>query len=457
MLATPGGTPRRRRLLPVLVASVVLAGCSGGVPPAVPPSLPPSVGGSPAGAPGGGRPGADVDDADVAGFGVDLDLALRSGDVEQWLALFALTDGDELQRQRDWYAAVHAVPMDIREMHVAAVQQHGSTTGFGPRVDLAFRHQVTGADPEPAVEQYRVRLGRQDGRVRIVEVGNVRSVETGYPQPWDLTRVEVLERGAVVVIAQEELREEAEELLPALDLAATTVLEEFPVAGVSRMVVSLTTPEVFEDVVDATGSEFAGISQVLPTVADVEPGGAGGLPPLVDGDGLAVRLQLNGEYAYSEWEYYADDLAHGSPLLRHEGVHLALTLAEPWAAPPSWAAEGFAGWYEVAADEVLREEHLWWLGDLSRDGVAETLPPRLPLTFYADDAEELTRNYVESAAVFLYVEDAFGWDTTIDLGVALNAVEWPTDDLEEVLRQHLDLTPEEFEQGYLDWLAGRLD
>lgn len=422
----------------------------------MPPSLPPSVAGSPAGAPGAGQPGADVDDADVAAFGGELDSALRSGDVEQWLALFGLTDGDELQRQRDWYAAVHAVPMDVREIHVAAVQQHGSTTGLGPRVDLAFRHQVSGADPEPAVEQYRVRLGRQDGHVRIVEVGNVRSVETGYPQPWDLTKVEVLERGAVVVITQEELREEAEELLPALDLAAATVLEEFPVPDVTRMVVSLTTPEVFEDVVDATGSEFAGISQVLPTVADVEQGGAGELPLLVDGEGLAVRLQLNGDYAYSEWEYCADDVAHGSPLLRHEGVHLALTLAEPWAAPPSWAVEGFAGWYEVAADEVLREEHLWWLADLSQDAVAERLPPRLPLTFYSDDAEELTRNYVESAAVFRYVEDTWGWDTTVELGVALNAVETPLDDLGPVLEKHLDLGPEEFEEGYLAWLVDTL-
>lgn len=439
----------------MVAALLGVTGCSGGVPPTVPPSVPVALA-EPGVAPADVGSGAPIERAEVVAFSAELDTALQSGDVEQWLDLFALADEADVQHQRDWFAAVHAVPMDLREIHPVHIRWPTSAAPDGPRVDLALRHQVRGADPEPAVELYRAHLGRRDGQVRIVGIGGADSVRSGYPQLWDLEPVEVLEGEVVLVLTQRDRVPEAEELLPALDRAASEVLADFPVPGVSRMVVTLTDGDAFEELVTVRGSGFAGITEQLPTAPEVRTAGDGGLSSLPEGAGTAVRLHLGAEYTATEWALYDDEADGGSPLMRHEGVHLAMALTEPAGAPPSWAAEGFAGWYEVAPDEVLREQHLWWLDKVSGDASVEGLPPALPWSFYTDDTELLDRNYAESAAVFRYVEDTFGWDTTVALGADLHALEWYTDDIGPLLEGHLGLTPEEFEQGYLDWLAAAL-
>lgn len=456
MLASVGGSRLSRWSVATAVAALLgVSGCAGPVPPTVPPSLPVAPVGDPA-APAAqpAAAGEPIGKPDVAALEADLDAALQSGDVDRWLAHFALDDEEDLQQERDWFAGVHAVPMDLREIRLTEMQSHSSATRLGPQVDLVLRHQVAGADPVPAIQEYRVRLGRHDGEVKVVEVNHVRSAQTGYPQLWDLGPIEVRQRGAVVVLTQEDLVDEVEQMLPALDDAAAAVLEDFPVPDVTRMVVTIAGEDQFGEIVAETGAELAGVAQVLFTADEV--GRSDGLSRLAGTDALAVRLHLDHDYTWSEWDYYGDELSAGSPLLRHEAVHLALTMTEPAAFPPSWAAEGFAGWYEVAEDEILREDHLWWLEDLSADEPAEGLPPRFPRGFYADDEDEISRNYAEAAAVFLYVEEAYGREATVDLGLALNALQRPNADLEDLLGEHLDVGTEEFEQGYLDWLARTL-
>jgi hypothetical protein len=456
MLAPVGGSRLSRWSVATAVATLLgVSGCAGPVPPTVPPSLPVALAGAPTVPAAQPAAAAEpIGKPDVAALAERLNTALQSGDVDQWLANFALDDEEDLQRERDWFAGVHAVPMDVREVHLTGMQSHSSATRLGPQVDVVFRHQVRGADPVPALEQYRVRIDRRDGEVKVVEANHVRSAQTGYPQLWDLGPIEVRESGAVVVLTQENLVEEVEEMLPALDAAAAAVLQDFPVPEVTRMVVTIAGEDEFGEIVAETGAELAGVAQVLYTAEEV--GRSDGLSVLEGADAFAVRLHLDHEYAWDEWEYYGSELTAGSPLLRHEAVHLAMTMTEPEAFPPSWAAEGFAGWYEMVEDEALREDHLWWLEDLVGDEPADGLPPRLPRSFYTDDEDEISRNYAESAAVFLYVEDAYGREATVDLGLALNALQRPNAELDDLLGAHLDLSTEEFERGYLDWLAANL-
>jgi hypothetical protein len=107
-----------------------------------------------------GGPSGPVGDVELMEFGEQLTGALESGDVEAWLALHDLDDVATAQ-QRDWFAAVHAVPMDLREMHPTSVLDSDPPgEGSGAVVEFGFRHQVTGADLVPSLEYYRLTLQR---------------------------------------------------------------------------------------------------------------------------------------------------------------------------------------------------------------------------------------------------------------------------------------------------------
>ncbi|NLG21174.1 MAG: hypothetical protein GX555_07035, partial [Actinomycetales bacterium] len=87
---------------------------------------------------------------DALALGEHLTEALASGDVEAWLERTDLDESAE-QQQRDWFAGVQAVPMDLREMHPTFLVRVDDGAG-GALVRYAFRHQVTGVDAVPVIE-----------------------------------------------------------------------------------------------------------------------------------------------------------------------------------------------------------------------------------------------------------------------------------------------------------------
>ncbi|MCK0110614.1 hypothetical protein MWU75_00445 [Ornithinimicrobium sp. F0845] len=495
--------PSGRLSLPAaaLLAALV-SGCAASAPVTVTPARPlestqaaptprdgavPGPGGEAAGGRGGeetregrGEKAAVTTDELIA-LGAELTAALESGDVEQWLALTTLT-GEDAQQQRDWFAGVHAVPMDVREMHPTwLLERDVDGPVHGPLVEFSFRHQVTGVDAQPAVELYEFTLERvgTDGPYRIVGVSGSEDLDSAYPQLWDLGPIEVVETEHTVLIAEPDSG--IGELSAALDAGAAAVLEAFPVEGVDRMSVTVVDEELVATVYqESDPGTYAGFVVPVPASPVVETGS--GLPDVVTGDSIGARLVVDQEYAEDEWGAY-DEPAGGSPVMRHEGLHLAMTLRYPDDIPPRWAVEGFASWFEVTGDpEVLASHEDWYRVLTTEDDLPDSLPPSGYEEFFGDlhgepdeesgdeesiwdepledpwwdsDPDVVELAYLESANVFLYVDATFGPEVTAALGDALHTHDlWLDDDedLDALVHDHLGVDLDELEGGYVDWV-----
>ncbi|WP_141783920.1 hypothetical protein [Ornithinicoccus hortensis] len=475
-----GSGGSRRGLVGALLASLLaLGGCATGAPPTLTPAAPrdttgaegaPSQGGAPVRPPGPVPDpfvpaGDELTDEDLQAFGARLTDALESGDVEHWLSYFALDD-EQTERQRQWFTAVQAVPMEVREMHPTLwLGPDGAEVGADgewsseERVRFGFRHQVSGADPVPSVELYDVGLERSedDGGLRINDLAGDPD-QGDYPQLWDVGPVEVLESDHLVVLTDPEQRELVRELLPSLDLAAAETLSEVPVDGVDRMVVTLTSAERVATLFgEGEVNELAGFA--MPVTGIREVGQYDGLADLDPTDDLTVRLVLDLEYTADELDNYGEDVAGGSPLLRHEGMHLAMLLRHLEANPPKWVSEGFAGWFEVAAADEPAEDLEWWYGVLLKGaGLPTELPPSLWLAFEGEGPMDIDRNYAASAMVFRYVEETYGYETTVALGDRLHQIAlWDDWDgaIDDALHEQLGTGSAEFVDGWTAWVADR--
>ncbi len=405
-----------------------------------------------------GRGAKDApEDAELVSLGEQLTAALASGDVEQWLALTTL-QGEAEQQQRDWFAAVQAVPMDVREMHPTDIEEKNVFGDVdGPVVEFGFRHQVSGADTVPSVELYQLTLEREgvDGPFRVVEVGGSDGAYAAYPQLWDLGPVTVSQGEHVVLLTPDDEPEWAE-LLEELDSAAGAVLTAFPETEVQTMLVTAVDGTVlatlFGDSEEGALAGFTTPALASPTVQE-----RAGLAELdtADGGEVTARIVLDADYVENELGYHGT-IDGGDPLMRHEGTHLAMMLGVN-GYPPAWVSEGFAGWFEVVGDQKVLDDTLrWYSVTLNAGGQPEGLPPVSRSEFFSDDADEVDRNYSDSAMVFAYMEQTHGYDATVAVGRQLHAMGLLDDEDEAIdaaLVEHLGQSSAEFEQDWLDWTA----
>lgn len=403
---------------------------------------------------------APVEHQDLVDLGDEMTAALASGDVEQWLGLTTLT-GEAAQQQRDWFAGVQAVPMDVREMHPTGVLARDvAGEVHGPLVEFSFRHQITGADPMPVVELYNFTLERVgvDGPYRIVEVTGSSDQTAAYPQLWDLGPIEVIETEHTVLLGEPDTG--LSDLAKALDEGAAEVLTQFPAEGVQAMAVSVVPEALVARLFEESDEGFyAGFA--WPVIASPEvTARAYQLPDLNVEDHIGARLVLDQEYAEDEWDAF-DQPSGGSPVMRHEGLHLAMLMRHSMADPPRWAVEGFASWFELIGDQEVQEAHeLWYPILLGDKDLPDALPPSDYYDFFAgeaeDDDESVERAYRESANVFLYAEATYGRELTLELGDALHGIDlWVDDDsdVDELLGDLLGVDLADFEAGYVEWVA----
>lgn len=391
-------------------------------------------------------------------LGEELTAALESGDVEQWLALTTLT-GEAAQQQRDWFAGVQAVPMDVREMHPTwLLERDVDGEVHGPLVEFSFRHQVTGADVQPVVELYEFTLERvgTDGPYRVVGVSGSDAADSAYPQLWDVGPIEVVETEHTVLVA--EAGSGVAELSGALDEAAAAALEAFPVEGVGRMAVTVVDEPLLSTVFDDSKEEgfYAGFAYPVPASPQVLE--RSGLPEVVAGDDIGARLVVSLEFAEDEWRGYGEPDG-GSPVGRHEALHLVMMLRYPDDLPPRWMSEGFAGWFELAGDPDVLESHETWYRVLSDpDDLPDSLRPSGSEDFFSgpfDDPDTSDLAYFEAANVFLAVEATHGAEATMALGEALHSYDvWADDEevLDELIRGALGTDLAGLEGLYVEWV-----
>ena len=196
-----------------------------------------------------------LDDEQVLATVLAMDDALQAGDLEAFLALVA---EDLQEEQRAWFQGVVDAPLDVHELRLdGVISQRGCVDDDEPCLEggtvahVGLRHQFTGADPVPVLEQYRwVLADLGDGVPVLVETMGRDGDFYGHPQLWDLgEEVGVLEGHHVSVLVQGSRMAEAETLLGTLDRAAETTLAELPwvADGRERLVMQLTSAEVLEE------------------------------------------------------------------------------------------------------------------------------------------------------------------------------------------------------------------
>ena len=376
--------------------------------------------------------------------------ALAGDDVEAWIALTDLDPAGE-QQQRDWFAAVQAVPMQVREMHPTFLFRIGHAPGHATAT-FAFRHQVSGVDPVPVLEEYELTLTSSGSGWLVAGVGGTSGVDRTYPQLWDLGPVGVVETGRTVVVHSGD--PPPNDALRSLDAAVGAVLDAFPLEGEpQRLLVeyaeAATMGEMLSlDVVDAHSQGYVPLAS-----AEVEL--IGPLPDLEDGSGGTPRLIVNRGEHEAETDYYAG-VRGGSPLTRYGLSYLVLSLRHQDFMAPEWVDTGLAWWFELSGDDWVRREVLlgypFGVGDVSE---VTGFPPDNYWEFYGDESTMETYQY-QAATIMLFLEERHGRDVLVTFAEAMALVDIYAPDADEVMdeifREHLGAPRADVEADWVDWL-----
>ncbi|WP_162802932.1 hypothetical protein [Ornithinimicrobium avium] len=381
---------------------------------------------------------------DLADLAAELDRALTSGDEEEWIAFF---DGDEdlLEQQRRWFRGVQAVPMDVREILPETVVS--SDTPEGTVVQLVLAHQISGADPVPAVETYRVTVQRPPGgEPRITRMAG-QDRQDGHPQLWDLQALAVTVTDDLVVLAPQGRESDVAAVLPGLESATANVFLDFDEGPRDRLVVQLADADDLRAITDdqELAVDPAGVAMTSAGLAERPERGEVGVTYSRDEHVDRIVLDL---------DLLPGDLTFGTPpggfgLMRHEGVH-AVVDGAPGVRPPVWVWEGLAQWYGFRRDYVLDDAYRAVVTGSSGQ------PLELPDSFddyYYDSPEAGDLAYASSAMVFTFLEQRFGFETARDAGVGLTQVDgWvDTSDADALLGRLTGMTLEGLEQEWAAW------
>lgn len=348
----------------------------------------------------------EVSEEQVREVLVAMDEALQEGDVDAYLTHVAPDLKDD---QRAWFQGVHAVPMSVRQLRLDGVVSRTGVEGTVAHVGL--RHQITGGDPVPVLEQYRWVFTATGEQPPLLTASRGRNGEFyGFPQLWDLgEELAVLQGHSVLVVAQESRREEAETLVDTLDHAAEETLETLPwvAQGREKLVVQLVPAEVLEEIGwgMSTGGQL--MLEISPQEITADASRLTGLKTP-----LQPRLLLDVDLALLDLEDYGSSPG-GQTELRYFAAHAGAWGSDRDAWPEDWVLQGAAYWWSSVEDDSYHEQLLAAAGD----HFAETGQPRsLPTAPLAmDDVAGGEAYTLESLALATYLEQTFGREALVGL------------------------------------------
>jgi hypothetical protein len=458
------------RVAGAVSAAVLLCGCAGGAPE----TALPTAGSDRADAPGGPGPtarpgvspdapttGSDTAEAaagsrithpEIRDVGDELTAALGSGDVEAWMALTDLdVSGD--RQQRDWFAGVQAVPMELREMHPTELLEAGEAGGSAT-VRFAFRHQIIGAAPDPALELYDLTLNRSQVGWRITGVTGADTEDTAYPRLWDLGPVTVTEGEHSVVVSGVDA-DPAQAAV--IDAAAGAALDILPVKGIERLEVQHAGTDALGDLVGepgegATWSWSYSVPLRSPVVDLRKP-----LPDVSD-DSWGMPYLIVAAHSVTPEVAALPDMAGGSPTARVAAA-TALIWQRTFHYSPAWVEAGFPGWFASSGDDRTdRASRGTYPVDLGAADAGLEFPPSGE-EFYADEAP-IERYYAESASIFAFVDSEFGRTVAHDLAADLVGVNPDSihrdEQLDAIFTEHLAVDRAGAEQLWSAWIRAQL-
>lgn len=312
---------------------------------------------------------------DMSGLLKNHSEALTGGDKDAYLAPFADGPSALKSKQASLFANLRKVPFAVSEYQFLnidgrAVDHYGA--GASASVDVAFVHQVKGADASPVAEWYRwtVEKKTKDSGLAVTAVGPATpelpgyGTSTNYPAPWDAyDSMAVTVKPHTVIMSDAAQAADARRYAPYIEKAAKDNIAVWGAKGpksgktMPGFVVTLEKDrKVYKhmyragtaDEGDESISE-AGVSIQMPAVA------AGGVKAKVNLQHGAARIVMDtaeSRFTGSDWTSGVLEISH------HELAH---TMVEPLTGPDGqaqlWVVEGFAEYMALrnAPDQATRE------------------------------------------------------------------------------------------------------
>lgn len=351
------GPPRRGRLRAVLGTLLALALLLGGTTGCGLVADPPAP-----------RPGATVlGTAEVAERLQELMTrrarAVRRGDRRAWVATLLPARGLDREQRRDRRRQLRLFD-NLRDLPLArhAYRVDPATvvrTSRGLQAEVTGVLQLDGFDAVPVRTPDLVRFVRLPGggfRVASAWDEEWSRERLLAPQPWQQSRVVVLEGDGVLVVTDEGGRERAAPLVAAAERAVADVAPLVPYPWDRTVVVhALSTPRALGGLVEVPGGD----------------------PELLDGVSVPVRARPTGGRLASTRVVLHPRMLDRDPrardrLLRHELVHVALAARDDGV--PTWLAEGIAEWVSVQAMPAQERTIARSAVAAAREGI-DDLPP----------------------------------------------------------------------------------
>ncbi|MYW69520.1 hypothetical protein GTY65_36455 [Streptomyces sp. SID8379] len=359
--------------------------------------------------------------------------ALTGGDKDGYLAPFEGGSATLRTKQASLFANLRKVPFEVSEYQYLsiegrAVDHYGA--GASASVDVAFVHQVKGADASPVAEWYRwtVEKKSEDAELKVTAVGPATPELPGYgdtinyPAPWDAYEsMAVTAKAHTVIMSDAAQAADARRYAPYIEKAAKDNLAIWAAKGpksghtMPGFVVTLEKnrkvyKHMFREGTADEGDESiseAGVSIQMPAVP------AGGTKAKVDVRNGGARIVMDtSESRFSRPDYAASvlDISH------HELAH---TMVEPLTGrdsqPQLWVMEGFADYMAKRNDAGLAANDVRALKAYYAGSYVDPFDGKLPLSddFHSTDDAENSAHYSLGWLAIRFIAEKYGEDKAL--------------------------------------------
>ncbi|MGD6742827.1 hypothetical protein ACOKM3_13395 [Streptomyces sp. BH106] len=359
--------------------------------------------------------------------------ALTGGDKGTYLAPFDGGSSALKTKQASLFANLRKVPFAVSEYQFLnidgrAVDHYGA--GASASVDVAFVHQVKGADATPVAEWYRwtVEKKTEDSDLKVTAVGPATpklagfGKMTNYPAPWDAyDSMAVTAKPHTVILSDASQAADARRYAPYIEKAAKDNLERWQAHGpkdgrtMPGFVVTLEkNRKVYKNMYRAgTGDEDdesiseAGVSVQMPAVP------AGGSKAKVDVQNGGARIVMD----TAESRFTRPDYASGVLEISHH--ELAHTLVEPLTGPDGqaqlWVVEGFAEYMAMRNDSAAAAREVRTLKAYYGGRFVDPFDGKLPTSenFHSTIDEENSAHYTLGWLGIRFIAEKYGEDKAL--------------------------------------------
>ncbi|MHB9758397.1 hypothetical protein ACYBSK_28795 [Streptomyces sp. BYX5S] len=380
---------------------------------------------------GEGGQATAITQADMSSLLKKHSEALTGGDKDTYLAPFDGGSSTLKSKQASLFTNLRKVPFAVSEYQFLnidgrAVDHYGA--GASASVDVAFVHQVKGADATPVAEWYRwtVEKKTEDADLKVTDVGPATpklagfGKMTNYPAPWDAyDSMAVTVKAHTVIMSDAAQAADARRYAPYIEKAAKDNLAIWGAKGpksgrtMPGFVVTLEkNRKVYKNMYrEGTGDDEsiaeAGVSIQMPAVQ------AGGSKAKVSVQNGGARIVMDtAESRFTRPDYAASVLE----ISHHELAH---TLVEPLTGPNGqaqlWVVEGFAEYMAMRDDAAAAAREVRTLKAYYADSYVDPFDGKLPTSenFHSTIDEENSAHYSLGWLAIRFIAEKYGEDKAL--------------------------------------------